>query len=62
MSPLAKDPAADEGLPQDVADAWVTVLLDIWQKDQSGPEVCSLPGSAEATGEAAEKLDSAGDE
>jgi hypothetical protein len=40
----------------------VTVLLDIWQKDQSGPEVCSLPGSAEATGEAAEKLDSAGDE
>jgi hypothetical protein len=35
MIPLPAEAATDQGLPEDVADAWVTVLLDIWEKDQS---------------------------
>jgi hypothetical protein len=31
-------PDADEGLPEAVADAWVTVLLDLWEKDQAAKE------------------------
>jgi len=26
---------AEQGLPEDVADAWATVLLDLWEKEQA---------------------------
>jgi len=62
VSPLVEDAAGDERLPQDVADAWVTVLLDIWQKDQSGPAspaASADPGSEQTS---AEELETAGAE
>jgi hypothetical protein len=31
----SESPDEEQGLPEEVADAWATVLLDLWEKDQA---------------------------
>jgi hypothetical protein len=35
MSEPDSQDIAEQGLPEEVADAWVTVLMDIWEKDEA---------------------------
>ena len=39
-----------EGLPEKVADAWVTVLLDLWEKDQAAAKQGQAAALAEEGG------------
>lgn len=35
MSDSESRDVVEQGLPEEVADAWVTVLMDIWEKDEA---------------------------
>jgi len=47
MSELESQDIGEQGLPEEVADAWVTVLLDLWEKDQAAAKQGQAAAPAE---------------